>query len=197
MGFLKLPLTMVSIAAFPILIGLGIDYAIQFQNRIEEEFQRGESIASAAIDTIAHTAPAVLIALIITGAGFSSLFSSTVPMIQDFGLLCLVGIIMCYLSALFVGVTVLYQMERGRTNRKSQNGEGRKEKESPIGPLIVKLAAFVCWWWRPSSLPWASMLTAKFRSRPISKSSSLRIFRPSSCSAISKIYLAEPISSTS
>ena len=148
MGFLKVPLTMVSMAAFPILIGLGIDYAIQFQNRIEEEFQRGESISSAAIDTVAHTAPAVLIALIITGAGFFSLFSSTVPMIQDFGLLCLIGIIMCYIASLFVGVTVIYQMEKGRTNRKSQNGGGRKERKSPIGPFVVKQAAFFLHRWQ-------------------------------------------------
>ncbi|MGC9514173.1 hydrophobe/amphiphile efflux-3 (HAE3) family transporter [Methanocrinis sp.] len=148
MGFLKVPLTMVSMAAFPILIGLGIDYAIQFQNRIEEEFQRGGSIADAAIETVAHTAPAVLIALIITGAGFFSLFSSAVPMIRDFGLLCLIGIIMCYLSSLFVGVTVLYQMERGRSNRIGRNGDKRKEKKSPIGPLVVKSAAFVIHRWQ-------------------------------------------------
>jgi len=148
MGFLQVPLTMVSMAAFPILIGLGIDYAIQFQNRIEEEFQRGGSIATAAIDTVAHTAPAVLIALIITGAGFFSLFSSSVPMIQDFGLLCLIGIVMCYISSLFVGVTVLYQMERGRTDRNCRNGDKRKEKKSPIGPMVVKLAAFVLNRWQ-------------------------------------------------
>jgi hydrophobe/amphiphile efflux-3 (HAE3) family protein len=148
MGFLHVPLTMVSMAAFPILIGLGIDYAIQFQNRIEEEFQQGGSIATAAIDTVAHTAPAVLIALIITGAGFFSLFSSSVPMIQDFGLLCLIGIIMCYISSLFVGVTVLYQMEKGRTGRNSRNGNGRMNKKSPIGPLVVKSAAFVLARWQ-------------------------------------------------
>ncbi len=148
MGFLEVPLTMVSMAAFPILIGLGIDYAIQFQNRIEEEFQRGESIANAAIETVAHTAPAVLIALIITGAGFFSLFSSSVPMIRDFGLLCLIGIIMCYISSLFVGVTVLYQMERGRSNRIGRVDDKRKERKSPIGPLVVKSAAFVIHRWQ-------------------------------------------------
>jgi len=30
------PITMVSMAVFPILIGLGIDYAIEFQNRYTE-----------------------------------------------------------------------------------------------------------------------------------------------------------------
>ncbi len=144
MGFLNIHMTMVSMSAFPILIGLGIDYAIQFQNRIEEEFQRGESIASAAIDTVTHTAPAVLIALVLTSAGFVSLFSSTVPMIQDFGLLCLIGIIMCYLSSLFVGVTVLYQMGKGRFT----NGTTKERTKSQTGSMIGKLAIFLIHRWQ-------------------------------------------------
>jgi len=40
MGHASIPMTMVSMAAFPILIGLGIDYAIQFHNRYEEEFMQ-------------------------------------------------------------------------------------------------------------------------------------------------------------
>ena len=148
MGFLQVPLTMVSMAAFPILIGIGIDYAIQFQNRIEEEFQRGGSISKAAIETVARIAPAVLIALIITGAGFFSLFSSSVPMVRDFGLLCLIGIIMCYLSSLFVGVTVIHQMERGRNERKSRNGAVRKERRSPITPIIVNYVSLILSRWR-------------------------------------------------
>ncbi|SEQ96821.1 MMPL family protein [Virgibacillus subterraneus] len=44
MGWLSIPITMVSMAVFPILIGLGIDYAIQFQNRYSEEmrFEKGD-----------------------------------------------------------------------------------------------------------------------------------------------------------
>jgi predicted RND superfamily exporter protein len=41
MGYLSIPVTMVSMAVFPILIGLGIDYAIQFQNRYHELLKEG------------------------------------------------------------------------------------------------------------------------------------------------------------
>jgi hypothetical protein len=108
MGFLDIPMSMVSMSAFPVLIGLGIDYAIQFHNRIEEELARGETDEEAVIDTVKHTGPAVLIALIITALGFFSLFTSTVPMIQDFGKLLMIGIVMCFISSLFLGVTVIY-----------------------------------------------------------------------------------------
>ncbi|MBI9009179.1 MAG: MMPL family transporter [Tenericutes bacterium] len=41
MGIASIPLTMVSMAVFPVLIGLGIDYSIQFHNRYTEELTRG------------------------------------------------------------------------------------------------------------------------------------------------------------
>ncbi|MBA4536959.1 MMPL family transporter [Bacillus aquiflavi] len=44
MGWLKIPITMVSMAVFPILIGLGIDYAIQLQNRYTEEMKEEDSL---------------------------------------------------------------------------------------------------------------------------------------------------------
>jgi len=126
MGFLGIPLTIVSLSAFPILIGLGIDYAIQFHNRIEEEFARSKDVKKAVSETVRHTAPAVMIAVIITGLGFVSLSTSTVPMIRDFGLLCLIGIVCCFFSALFIGITVIYSLHRNKNN--SQNRKQNNER---------------------------------------------------------------------
>ncbi len=126
MGILGIPLSMVSMSAFPILIGLGIDYAIQFHNRIEEEFAKSDDAKRAVRETVRHTAPAVVIAVIITGLGFVSLFTSSVPMIQDFGLLCLVGIVCCFFSALFIGIAVIYALHK----RKSVRGHGRSNGDN-------------------------------------------------------------------
>lgn len=41
MGLTGIPLTMVSMAVFPVLIGLGIDYSIQFHHRYTEELTHG------------------------------------------------------------------------------------------------------------------------------------------------------------
>ena len=107
MGYVGIPMSMVSMSAFPILIGVGIDYAIQFHNRLEEELMDKGNKTRAVIETVKHTGPAVLIALAMTALGFVSLFTSTVPMIQDFGKLLLIGVIMCYFASIFVGVTML------------------------------------------------------------------------------------------
>lgn len=107
MGYVGIPMSMVSMSAFPILIGVGIDYAIQFHNRLEEELVDKGNKTRAVIETVKHTGPAVLIALAMTALGFFSLFTSTVPMIQDFGKLLLIGVIMCYFASIFVGVATL------------------------------------------------------------------------------------------
>jgi uncharacterized protein len=161
MGFLGIPLTMVSMAAFPVLIGLGIDYAIQFHNRIEEELHKEGNKSKAIIRTIKHTGPAVLTALSMTALGFLSLFTSTVPMIQDFGKLLMIGVFMCYLSGLFVGVITVSLFdeisEKGitkklkgklipqKTNADTENTEKispKKPKPRFIGDFVAKLTDF-------------------------------------------------------
>ncbi|MEA1907594.1 MAG: RND family transporter [Euryarchaeota archaeon] len=133
MGILGIPLSMVSMSAFPILIGLGIDYAIQFHNRIEEEFAKSDDAKRAVRETVRHTAPAVVIAVIITGLGFVSLFTSSVPMIRDFGLLCLVGIVCCFFSALFIGIAVIYALHKRESVRGHGGGNGGNGDEEDNG----------------------------------------------------------------
>jgi len=151
MGLFHIPMTMVSFSAFPLLIGIGIDYAIQFHNRIDEEFARGVSPVRAAINTVNHVAIPVMIALIVTIAGFVALLNSSVPMIRDFGKLCIIGLIMCYLSSLFVGVTVLWLHEsktgsrRKRAITQSKNG---LETGSAIGSYVEKTANFCIEKWK-------------------------------------------------
>jgi len=140
MGFLHIPFTMVSMSAFPVLIGIGIDYAIQFHNRIDEEFTKGGSPMQAVIETVSHVSLPVMIALIITAMGFVSLLTSSVPMTRDFGLLCLVGLFLCYLSALFVGVTLLYIIERRGSGKRAKNALANVPKDTIIGSIIEKVS---------------------------------------------------------
>jgi hydrophobe/amphiphile efflux-3 (HAE3) family protein len=156
MGFLGIPLSMVSMSAFPVLIGLGIDYAIQFHNRMEEELHKEGNKSKAIIRTVKHTGPAVLIALTMTGLGFFSLFTSSVPMIRDFGKLLTIGIVMCYLAALFVGVVTVSlfdsMSEKSMWKRikskirpqktEVKNASPKKPKARFIGDFLRKLTDF-------------------------------------------------------
>ena len=133
MGFLQIPFTMVSMSAFPILIGIGIDYAIQFQNRINEEFIRTGLAQRAVIQTVKHVTKPVIIALIITSMGFLSLLTSSIPMVRDFGLVCLIGLVLCFLSALFVGVTTLSILMEKTHHRRPEEGCAARDMNEKEG----------------------------------------------------------------
>ncbi len=100
MGVLGVPANDGALAAFPILLGLGIDYAVQFHMRFDDERRRNDAETALTV-TITKTGPAVLIALGATSLGFMAMFITPIPMIQTFATVSLLGIICCYLTALF------------------------------------------------------------------------------------------------
>ena len=95
MGVAGINLNMAVIGAFPVLIGLGIDYAIQFHARFDEEARKG-SLEDAVVVTVTRTGPAVLYAMLATSMGFVAMYVSTVPMIRSFGLVSIIGINTCF-----------------------------------------------------------------------------------------------------
>ncbi|MFA7198410.1 MAG: hydrophobe/amphiphile efflux-3 (HAE3) family transporter [Methanoculleus sp.] len=101
MGLFDIPVSMVVIGAFPVLIGIGIDYAIQFQARFDEEARRSP-LPRAVWTTITQMGPSILIAMVATALGFIAMFFSPVPMVADFGKVCAIGVASCYIAALVI-----------------------------------------------------------------------------------------------
>jgi hypothetical protein len=64
MGWLNIPLTMATMAIFPILVGLDIDYGIQLHNRFDEEVRKGQPPPQAGRTAITYIGPAIGIALL-------------------------------------------------------------------------------------------------------------------------------------
>jgi len=95
MGLAGIQLNMAVIGAFPVLIGLGIDYAIQFHARFDEEARKG-SLENAVFMTVTRTGPAVMYAMLATSMGFLAMMVSTVPMIRSFGIVSIIGINTCF-----------------------------------------------------------------------------------------------------
>ncbi|MCK9630852.1 MAG: hydrophobe/amphiphile efflux-3 (HAE3) family transporter [Methanoregula sp.] len=95
MGVAGISLNMAVIGAFPVLIGLGIDYAIQFHARFDEEARKG-SLDEAVFMTVTRTGPAVMYAMLATSMGFVAMYVSTVPMIRSFGVVSIIGINTCF-----------------------------------------------------------------------------------------------------
>ncbi|MDX6581599.1 MAG: uncharacterized protein QOI10_783 [Solirubrobacterales bacterium] len=100
-------LTMASIAVLPILIGLAVDYAIQFQARFVEARSAGSSPARAAVEAAAAGAPVIATAALATAAGFLVLELSPIPMVRGFGILLVAGIAIAFAVALTAGLALL------------------------------------------------------------------------------------------
>jgi hydrophobe/amphiphile efflux-3 (HAE3) family protein len=101
-------LTMASIAVLPVLIGLAVDYAIQFQARYDEQRRRtGAEPAEAAPAAAAAGGPTIVTAGIATAVGFLVLLTSPVPMVRGFGALLVVGIVVALACALLAGFAAL------------------------------------------------------------------------------------------
>lgn len=97
-------LTMASLAVLPVLIGLAVDYAIQFQSRVQEARRGPDAAPEPAIARAAAlAAPTIGAAALATGTGFLVLELSPVPMVRGFGILLVVGIAVALACALTAG----------------------------------------------------------------------------------------------
>ena len=130
MGWIKVPVTMVSMAVFPIIIGLGIDYSIQFHNRYEEE----KSVK----ETTEKIGKAIAIAVFATILGFISLYASPVPMIQDFGKMLTIGVIISFLGSIFLLFPILHI---GSQNEKPKKMTKVEDKLNNAGVMDKFLAS--------------------------------------------------------
>jgi uncharacterized protein len=116
-------LTLASIAVLPILIGLAVDYAIQFQVRYDEAVAGGASGADAAHEAAARGGPTIATAALATAAGFLALQLSPTPMVREFGWLLILGIAVAFVLALTVGFSAL-SLRRGAPAGGSCHGDG-------------------------------------------------------------------------
>jgi len=105
-GYLGIPLSVVTIAGLPVMLGVGIDYAIQMHSRIEEEVvidRAAHPIQEASV----NLGPALLVVTFDAVFAFLALRFARVPMIRDFGLLLAVGIAVICIASIVVPLAAL------------------------------------------------------------------------------------------
>ncbi|HEY6414862.1 MAG TPA: MMPL family transporter, partial [Acidimicrobiales bacterium] len=105
-GYLGIPLSVVTIAGLPVMLGVGIDYAIQMHSRVEEEViidRAAHPIQEASV----NLGPALLVVTLDAVFAFLALRFSRVPMIRDFGLLLAVGIAVICIASIVLPLAAL------------------------------------------------------------------------------------------
>ena len=91
--------------ALPTTFGIGIDYAINIEERIR---QRGRA---ALVDAIAESGPAVVLASLTSVIGYASLVPADSQALSSFGMLAMIGEITCVLVAI-IFVPALWALRR-------------------------------------------------------------------------------------
>ncbi|KPM52923.1 RND transporter [Frankia sp. R43] len=110
-GYLDIPLSVVTIAGMPVLLGVGIDFAVQLHSRVQEEAQLDrarEPVAAA----LGHLMPALALATVAGIVAFLALEFSEVPMIRDFGVLLAIGLPVIVLATVLLSTASLGFRER-------------------------------------------------------------------------------------
>jgi uncharacterized protein len=102
MALVGAPLTMASIAVLPVLLGLAVDYAIQYQSRIADPPSARTAVRAARV-----AVPTIATAALATAAGFLVLLLSPVPMVRGFGVLLMLGVGIAFALALTGGTAAL------------------------------------------------------------------------------------------
>ena len=106
-------LTVASIAVLPVLIGLAVDYSVQFQSRAAEELAAaspadGRTGRARAIERAAAAgAPTIATAAAAAAAAMLVLLLSPVPMVRGFGVLLVAGLAVALICALTAGAAAL------------------------------------------------------------------------------------------
>ncbi|MGD9704471.1 MAG: RND family transporter [Acidimicrobiia bacterium] len=120
-GYLGIDLSLVTIAGLPILIGVGVEFAIQIHNRVEEECVLDRETNPFG-ETARQLGPPMTVATISAVISFLVMRISRVPMIQDFGVLLAVGIVMLLITGIVVPLAVLGARERKRPTTSVRSG---------------------------------------------------------------------------
>lgn len=131
-GWLGVPLTLVTVAGVPVMLGIGIDYAIQMHSRVEEEAVVGRTdhpIQEAA----RKLGPALLIVTLDAVFAFAALRWAEVPMLRDFGLLLAVGVAVICVASIVIPLATLGIREYRRPTPAGQFHEGW------LGKVVVRL----------------------------------------------------------
>jgi uncharacterized protein len=128
-------LTMASIAVLPVLVGLAVDYAIQFQARVQEEAERGEGRhedpSTLVRRAAAAGAPTIATAGAASAAAMLVLLLSPVPMVRGFGVLLVVGVAIALLCALTAGAAAISLSSRAAAPGAAR-GRWRRLEASPL-----------------------------------------------------------------
>jgi uncharacterized protein len=124
------------------MIGVGVDFTIQFLWRYKIELKKGVSHSDAIIATYRTTGRSIVINGLSVMAGFSATFISGFLSIRFFGYLTLLAIGSCLIYAIIVMPAFMLYFKPSfiEANQKTNN-KNRRNNEKDVIPLVSSIGA--------------------------------------------------------
>lgn len=141
-GYAGIPNSTLTSAVFPILIGLGIDYSVQFHERYTEELKRRPPREALPL-ALGGIGPPVAIAMLAAALGFGATWISTVgtPAFVWFAQTSIFGVLLTFLAGflILIPILTLYARWRGITpsasSAKMESSEMDASSSEDVGRL--------------------------------------------------------------
>lgn len=114
MVLLGMKFNAMAVALIPLIMGLGVDYSIHLFHNYRAELKNGRSPREAIVVSIKDIGVAMLLATITTIIAFLSFLTATIPTIQDFGILCAIGIFYTFIITITLQASVRYILDRNK-----------------------------------------------------------------------------------
>ena len=102
MGWMGIPLDMMTATLLPMMLGMAVDDTIHFINHSKLEFDRTRDYQTAIRRTFRVVGVAIVITSVITSAVFASFCSSACTMCLNFGLMAIIGILSALAADLLI-----------------------------------------------------------------------------------------------
>ncbi|WP_435068986.1 efflux RND transporter permease subunit [Haloplanus sp. C73] len=130
-GYAGVPNSTLTSSVFPILIGLGIDYSVQFHERYEEELESAPP-RTALPRALSGIGPPVFIAMLAAALGFGATWISTIgsPAFVWFAQTSIFGVLLTFLAGIIVLLPILTLYARFRRRGLGELGSHEVEAET-------------------------------------------------------------------
>lgn len=122
MYLIDIPLNPLTAILGVLIIGIGTEFMVMINGRYNEEKSRGVAPEEAMVTAITKTGRAIMATALTTLGGFAVMIVSSFVMIRDFGIVTVIGVLLCLLISLGVvpGLVVWYD------NAKNRRGKHKK-----------------------------------------------------------------------
>ena len=139
MVLLGISFTTMTVALIPLLMGLGVDYSVHLFHNYRTELKKGKTPGEAITASIKDIGMAMFLATLTTVIAFLSFLTASVPPLRDFGLLCAIGIIYTFITAITIQASFRYILDR---NKKEFNLNNKGNKIT-LEKIMEKISQFV------------------------------------------------------